>query len=85
MSFGTGAVKITPAHDPNDYGCGKRHNLEFINILTPEGKINDNGAPFTGMMRCDVCVCVVVWYYASYCWGGGGGLGVFFFFFFFSI
>lgn len=52
MAFGTGAVKITPAHDPNDYGCGKRHNLEFINILTPQGAINDNGAPFTGMMRC---------------------------------
>ncbi len=51
MSFGTGAVKITPAHDPNDYGCGKRHSLDFINILTPEGQINDNGAPFVGMMR----------------------------------
>lgn len=51
MAFGTGAVKITPAHDPNDYGCGKRNNLEFINILTPEGKINDNGAPFTSLMR----------------------------------
>lgn len=52
MAFGTGAVKITPAHDPNDYGCGKRHDLAFINILTPQGAINDNGQPFTGMMRC---------------------------------
>ncbi|XP_026421087.1 valine--tRNA ligase, mitochondrial 1-like [Papaver somniferum] len=40
--FGTGAVKITPAHDPNDFDFGKRHNLEFINILTNEGLINNN-------------------------------------------
>lgn len=40
--FGTGAVKVTPAHDPNDYEMGKRHNLEFINILTPEGYLNEN-------------------------------------------
>ena len=55
MSFGTGAVKITPAHDPNDYECGKRHNLEFITILTPDGSINEaGGAPeFVGMMRYD--------------------------------
>jgi valyl-tRNA synthetase len=39
MEFGTGCVKITPAHDPNDYMCGKRHNLEFMNILTEEGLI----------------------------------------------
>jgi len=37
--FGTGAVKITPAHDPNDFALGQRHNLEFINILTDDGKI----------------------------------------------
>ncbi|KAG6509608.1 hypothetical protein ZIOFF_027608 [Zingiber officinale] len=41
--FGTGAVKITPAHDPNDFEVGKRHNLAFINIFTDEGKINSNG------------------------------------------
>lgn len=46
MSFGTGAVKITPAHDPNDYKCGKRHGLSFINILTEEGKIGNNGGKF---------------------------------------
>ncbi len=40
--FGTGAVKITPAHDPNDWDIGNRHNLEKINILTPRGLINDN-------------------------------------------
>ncbi|OGB90041.1 valine--tRNA ligase [candidate division WOR-1 bacterium RIFCSPHIGHO2_01_FULL_53_15] len=38
-SFGTGAVKVTPAHDPNDYEMGMRHNLPFINILTPDGQI----------------------------------------------
>lgn len=53
MNFGTGAVKITPAHDPNDYKCGKRHNLEFINILDDEGRINENGGPYKGMMRFD--------------------------------
>lgn len=41
--FGTGCVKVTPAHDPNDYACGNRNGLAFINILTPDGKINDNG------------------------------------------
>ncbi|XP_021275468.1 valine--tRNA ligase, mitochondrial 1 isoform X2 [Herrania umbratica] len=51
-SFGTGAVKITPAHDPNDFEVGKRHNLEFINIFTDDGKINSNGGPeFAGMPR----------------------------------
>ena len=49
--FGTGAVKITPAHDPNDYICGQRNNLEYINIFTDEGKINKNGGPYEGMMR----------------------------------
>ena len=42
MEFGTGMVKITPAHDPNDWEVGKRHNLEVINLLTPDGKLNDN-------------------------------------------
>jgi valyl-tRNA synthetase len=42
MTFGTGMVKITPAHDPNDYQCGKRHGLEAINVLNPDGTMNDN-------------------------------------------
>lgn len=42
MAFGTGAVKITPAHDPNDYEVGVRHNLEFINILNDDGTFNAN-------------------------------------------
>ncbi len=41
--FGTGVVKVTPAHDPNDYATGLRHNLEKINLLTPDGKVNDKG------------------------------------------
>lgn len=46
--FGTGAVKITPAHDFNDYEVGKRHDLSMINIMTPDGKINQNGGAFKG-------------------------------------
>ncbi len=52
MSFGTGAVKITPAHDPNDFATGKRHDLEFINMLTEDGLVNDEGGDaFKGMKR----------------------------------
>eukprot|EP01101_Sappina_pedata_P002068 TRINITY_DN12344_c0_g1_i1.p2 TRINITY_DN12344_c0_g1~~TRINITY_DN12344_c0_g1_i1.p2 ORF type:complete len:1330 (-),score=738.37 TRINITY_DN12344_c0_g1_i1:45-4034(-) len=53
MEFGTGVVKVTPAHDPNDFKCGKKNNLEMINILDDEGLINANGAPFAGMKRFD--------------------------------
>ena len=54
MEFGTGAVKITPAHDQNDYNTGKRHNLEFINILTDDGLLNENCGPeWAGMKRFD--------------------------------
>lgn len=49
--FGTGIVKITPAHDPNDYRMGIEKGLEFINILTPDGHINENGGPFQGLGR----------------------------------
>ncbi len=41
--FGTGVVKVTPAHDPNDYATGERHGLEKINLLTPDGRVNENG------------------------------------------
>ena len=57
--FGTGAVKITPAHDPNDFIVGKRQNLEFINIFTDDGAVNENGAPFTGMQRFDARVAIL--------------------------
>eukprot|EP00937_MAST-01D_sp_MAST-1D-sp2_P004645 g4645.t1 len=53
MDFGTGAVKITPAHDPNDYECGKRHGLAEITILNGDGTINSHGGEFEGMMRYD--------------------------------
>lgn len=53
MNFGTGAVKITPAHDPNDFECGKRHNLEFITIFNTDGTVNDRGGKFKGMKRFD--------------------------------
>ena len=47
--FGTGAVKVTPAHDPNDYEMGKRHGLEFINILNPDGTLNENAGEYKGL------------------------------------
>jgi valyl-tRNA synthetase len=48
---GTGAVKVTPAHDFNDFECGRRHGLPEINILTEDARINENGGPFAGMDR----------------------------------
>jgi valyl-tRNA synthetase len=56
MAFGTGAVKITPAHDPNDYECGKRNNLQFINILNADGTMNSAAAQFEGLPRYDARV-----------------------------
>ena len=47
-SFGTGCVKVTPAHDRNDFAMGKRHNLPMINILHKDGSINENGGDFCG-------------------------------------
>ena len=49
--FGTGAVKITPAHDPNDFEVGKRHNLEEINIMNDDATINEKGGKYAGMER----------------------------------
>ena len=51
MEFGTGCVKITPAHDPNDFEVGKRHNLEEINILNDDATINEKGGKYAGMDR----------------------------------
>ncbi len=50
-AFGTGCVKVTPGHDPNDYACGQRNNLAMLNILTLDGKINANGGPYSGLDR----------------------------------
>ena len=51
LGFGTGAVKMTPAHDPNDFEVGLRHNLETIRVIADDGKINENGGPYNGMDR----------------------------------
>ncbi|OXG32312.1 valine-tRNA ligase [Cryptococcus neoformans Ze90-1] len=51
MEFGTGAVKITPAHDPNDFECGMRNNLEFISLMNDDGTYNENAGPYQGMKR----------------------------------
>lgn len=60
-TFGTGCVKVTPAHDPNDFEMGKRHNLPFINILNKDGTLNENGGPFEGMDRFEARQAVVDW------------------------
>jgi valyl-tRNA synthetase len=49
--LGTGCVKVTPAHDPNDYACGQRNRLPMINILNPDGTINENGGKYAGLDR----------------------------------
>eukprot|EP00667_Euglena_gracilis_P001454 EG_transcript_1453 len=59
MNFGTGAVKITPAHDPNDFACGKRHGLEFIDIMTDTGEMAAGCGEFSGMKRFDCRVAVM--------------------------
>ena len=51
MEFGTGCVKMTPAHDPNDFEVGLRHNLEVIRVLDDEGKVNELGGKYQGMDR----------------------------------
>ncbi len=51
MEFGSGAVKITPAHDFNDFEIGKRHELEIINVLDESGLVNENGGPYQGQER----------------------------------
>ena len=49
--FGAGALKITPAHDRNDFDIGRMHELETINVMNPDGTINENGGPYAGMDR----------------------------------
>src|SRR5205085_3495379 len=58
-TLGTGAVKVTPAHDPNDWACGQRNKLPMINILNPDGTINENGGKYAGMDRYQARVAVV--------------------------
>ncbi len=54
MEFGTGVVKITPGHDPNDFEVGKRHDLPEINIMNDDASINENGGKFKGLDRYEV-------------------------------
>jgi valyl-tRNA synthetase len=49
--FGTGVVKVTPAHDPNDFAAGKRHNLEFLTVIGPDAKMNEQAGPYAGLDR----------------------------------
>ncbi len=51
--FGTGVVKITPAHDPNDFEVGRRHHLDVINVMNDDGSINENGGKYAGMSGLD--------------------------------
>ena len=52
-AFGSGAVKVTPAHDFNDHEVGRRHDLPMITIFTPDAKVNENGGPYAGLDRFD--------------------------------
>jgi valyl-tRNA synthetase len=51
IKFGTGAVKVTPAHDPNDYALGKKHGLQFINVMRPDARMNENASDYKDMDR----------------------------------
>ena len=51
MDFGTGVVKMTPAHDPNDFEVGLRHNLEVINVMNEDATINEKGGKYAGLDR----------------------------------
>lgn len=57
--FGTGVIKVTPGHDPTDFEIGQRHNLETINILNPDGTLNENAGAFEGQDRLEVRDAVV--------------------------
>ena len=53
MEFGTGALKITPGHDPNDFAIGQKHGLPILNVMNKNATINENGGDYTGMDRFD--------------------------------
>jgi valyl-tRNA synthetase len=59
MEFGTGCVKVTPAHDPNDFDMGQRHNLPMITVMNKDGTMNDQAGPFHGMDRFEARKAVV--------------------------
>ena len=54
IEFGTGCLKVTPAHDVNDYNLGKTHNLETIDIFNPDGTLSEAAGLYVGMDRMDV-------------------------------
>ena len=58
-SFGTGVLKVTPAHDPNDFDIGQKLGLGQVNVMNPDGTINENGGPFAGMSREEARTAVV--------------------------
>jgi len=60
--FGTGAVKVTPAHDPNDFEIGQRHDLPSINVMNQDASINEHGGEFAGLSREDARKGVVKWF-----------------------
>lgn len=53
MDFGTGAMKVTPAHDPNDFEIGNRHDLPRINVMNEDGTMNDKAGKYAGLDRFD--------------------------------
>ncbi len=59
IEFGTGALKVTPAHDPNDFEIGQRHQLESINVMDPDARMNDNAGPYKGQDRFDARKAIV--------------------------
>lgn len=59
MEFGTGVVKITPGHDPNDFEVGKRHDLPVVNVMNDDGTINENGGKYEGMTDLDARAAIV--------------------------
>ena len=61
MDFGTGCVKMTPAHDPNDFEVGLRHNLEVIRVLDDNGKVNENGGKYEGLDRYEASRSSPIW------------------------
>ena len=59
MEFGTGVVKITPGHDPNDFEVGTRHDLPIVNVMNDDGTINENGGKYEGMTDLDARAAIV--------------------------
>ncbi|MCR5687652.1 MAG: valine--tRNA ligase [Lachnospiraceae bacterium] len=59
MEFGTGVVKITPGHDPNDFEVGKRHDLPIVNVMNDDGTINENGGKYEGMTDLEARAAIV--------------------------